>query len=225
MCLFLLVCHLTIHIFPYFSVNIKVDVVHPERNREVFVFHFKDKVDNQGVLHNGFAVEMDLDIRDFREGLYSAELVSSTEIMIKAPGQPATYTLDFLVAADAEAKGRRKCENLHQARNVARNGIQDDPDRCVKHIILAFPSHIKLSNTIYSSGLPTGMIKMEILPTQATLQLSNGKSITLHRNRAVWKVHVVEDVVRKVQSTPSTKTNLHKQEMADLDAYLAGMTM
>jgi hypothetical protein len=206
MCLFLLVCHLTIHIFPYFSVNIKVDVVHPERNREVFVFHFKDKVDNQGVLHNGFAVEMDLD--------------SSTEIMIKAPGQPATYTLDFLVAADAEAKGRRKCENLHQARNVARNGIQDDPDRCVKHIILAFPSHIKLSNTIYSSGLPTGMIKMEILPTQATLQLSNGKSITLHRNRAVWKVHVVEDVVRKVQSTPSTKTNLHKQ-----DAYLAGMTM
>ena len=196
--------------------------MHPERNREVFVFHFKDEVDKQGVLHNGFAVEMDLDIRDFREGLYSAELVSSPEFMIKAPGQPATYTLDFLVAADAEAKGRRKCENLHQARNVARNGIQDDPDRCVKHIILAFPSHIKLSNTIYSSGLPTGMIKMEILPTQATLQLSNGKSITLHRNRAVWKVH---DVVRKVQSTPSTKTNLHKQEMADLDAYLAGMTM
>ena len=194
---FILVCLLTIHISPNFSVNIVVDIIHPERNREVVVFHFKDKVD-KGILHNGFSVEIELDFRDFMQGACSAQLISGSEIMIKVPGQTANYAHDFALVADAEAKANRKCENLHQARSVTRNAIKEDQDRSVKHIILSFPTDMALANTIYSPDLPTGMIKMDIVTTAAQIPLPNGATFDYHIHRAVWKVHIMEEVDRKV---------------------------
>jgi hypothetical protein len=58
---------------------IEVDTLLPENNREFYVLNFSD-VMKEGVLHNGFEISMEIDLRNsiFRD-VYKAQLVSSNE--------------------------------------------------------------------------------------------------------------------------------------------------
>lgn len=98
--------------------------MYPERNGCVQVYAFSDvKVD--GVLHNGFLIIMEGDIRDMAANKYRAKLDerNSNEIVIEAP------TMSYVMLHEADKRfaqlGRMKidCPRCHEAQEVVRNDI------------------------------------------------------------------------------------------------------
>jgi hypothetical protein len=144
------------------SVEIDVDIEHPERNRELNIFHFTGKKES-GKLHNGFAIEMEVDPRDVKDGRYAAYLLPNChQVFLKVPGQTSTYRIDHHLVATIEQANH--CSRIQEARDVSRNAIEKDETRMCKHILLKFPSNMELSNAIYSTNPRDSQMKITIVP-------------------------------------------------------------
>jgi hypothetical protein len=220
---------LTLHTFPNTLadlVDIEVDVNHPERNREVNIFHFKDKT-HHGLLHDGFIIEVEVDLRDFVSSNYSAHLISASKILVKMPAQTSGYLYDYQLVANGEAQANRMCESVNMARNLTRHKIVNDPERTFKYLMLHFPEHMSLSNVIYSpeSSVMDVTIKNAITAYTATVNLPNRAPMVLsHRTRLSWKVNIVEEDERKFDNASST-TDAIQDEMDLMFASMKGMNM
>lgn len=176
-------------------VEIEVNIDRPEKNREVQVFNFMG-VKTDGKFHNGYAIEMNVDVRDVKKGLYRAYLLPDNHhVFIKAPGLCASYRDDHKILADKEKLRSRFCEKLQDARDVSRHAIQDSEERTSKNIVLSFPGYMTLSNLIYSPGATDGLIKMKSEPYENTVILGEKEYETMHC-RVVWKLHLVEAAER-----------------------------
>ncbi len=147
-------------------------------------------------MHNGFSIEINVDIRDVKNQQYHAFLLPDKHrVLIKMPAQCATFTLDYNVVAQKE---KQKCEKVVEARNVSRHAIQDSPDRVWKNVILSFPGYMELSNLIYSPNASDGGIKMTFVPYAHKVSLSNKEYSALFC-RVMWKLHLVEAAERIVE--------------------------
>lgn len=199
------------------SVEIDVDIEHPERNRELNIFHFTGKKES-GKLHNGFAIEMEVDPRDVKDGRYAAYLLPNChQVFLKVPGQTSTYRIDHHLVATIEQANH--CSRIQEARDVSRNAIEKDETRMCKHILLKFPSNMELSNAIYSTNPRDSQMKMTIVPYPIKFDFAGGE-FQLLKCRVVWKLHLVEEEERIVEEARE-KSRTAADELADA---LKGMT-
>ena len=164
---------------PPSSVEIKANVRHPEGNRELTIFNFIGKK-KQGKLHNGFSIEMEVDIVDVKQGLYSAFLLPNRRghVFFKVPGQTAMYRIDHPLIKASEKT--MHCERIQEARDISRNAIQNDEAR--------------------------DKIKMIVAPYQSKVTIGATEYQTM-KCRVIWKVHVIENeerVVEDQQAPPRT---------------------
>jgi hypothetical protein len=205
---------------PPSSVEIKANVRHPEGNRELTIFNFIGKK-KQGKLHNGFSIEMEVDIVDVKQGLYSAFLLPNRRghVFFKVPGQTAMYRIDHPLIKASEKT--MHCERIQEARDISRNAIQNDEARASKHILLKFPGQeMELSNSIYTPDSQDDKIKMIVAPYQSKVTIGATEYQTM-KCRVIWKVHVIENeerVVEDQQAPPRTAQD-------DLEAALQGMNL
>ena len=206
------------------SVEIEVNIDHPEKNREVQVFNFTG-VKTKGKFHNGYAIEMNVDVRDVKKGLYRAYfLPDNHHVFIKAPPGlcSSSNREDHAILADKEKLRSRFCEKLHDARHVSRNEIKDSEKRTSKNIVLSFPCYMTLSNLIYSPDTTAdGLIKMKKEPYKNKVVVGIKEYATLHCC-IVLKLHLVEAAERVFEKQKEGLTD--EDELVDaLDEGMEGM--
>ena len=188
--------------------EIEVDVDHPERNREVQVFHFFAKK-HDGKLHNGFSIEMNIDTRDMANGLYEAFLLPDQQhVFLKIPGQPASFTEDFKMVAERERAREKFCDRIQESRDVCRNTIKKSENRVTKHILLKFPLYMRLSNVIYSPGMSDGLIKLVSLSYVQDVRVDD-KIYKSLMSRISWRLSLVEAADRTVDEKEDDKTQMN----------------
>lgn len=195
-----------------FAARIDIDIENPERNREVKIIPFVNVVQD-GVLHNGFDIAIDaIDMRDYVQDMYKAELISANEILLKMPSASHAWLNEPRTA---------NCPRTQEAYEVARNSILLSDDRKIKLLLLRFPGSITLSNQHYSPQSMNGEIECDFAMKDTSFTF-DGKNLKSVVTTVFWKVSVVEEQQRIVkQSTNSGK----KKGAAKLSKYLSGMTI
>jgi hypothetical protein len=194
------------------SVTIDVDIIHPERNREVAVFCFSE-AKHEGKLHNGIAIELEVDLRDLSDGLFGLYLLPQRRgVLLKMPGQSASYRLDHTSIKLNEGSGH--CDRVQQVRDVTRNAIKKDEDRIAKHLLLKFPSYMEVSNSIYSPDSKDGKVSLGMVPYPYKF-----RDIEMMKVRIVWKLHIIEEQERIVEVQAETG----KSQADLLDSLIIGM--
>lgn len=192
--------------------EIEVDVNHPERNRELQVFHFFAKK-HDGKLHNGFSIEMNVDVRDVKAGFYQAFLLpDSQHVFLKVPGQPASFTADHKLVSEREQVRDKFCERIQESRDVSRNAIKKSEKRVTKHIVVKFPPYMTLSNAIYSPGMSDGEIKLVSLTYMQDVSLG-GENYQSLMCRISWRLSLVEAADRTVDEKTDDKS--YEDELVD----------
>jgi hypothetical protein len=177
---------------------IEVDIDHPERNREVKVVHFRDANKN-GILHNGFEILMEGDLRDMLDDKYSAKMVQENEILISMPSASHSWLYEpcnFFDKCEAFGIG---CARSLEAHNVARNDILKKKDRLTKQLLLRFPVPIILSNRHYSPNTADNDLEFEVVPFETSF-LRMGKTFTSTISTIFWKIAVYEENLRVVEN-------------------------
>ena len=82
---------------------------------------------HNGRLHNGFRIEMNLDIRDVKnEGYHAFLLPDKHRVLIMMPAQCASFALDHKVAQ----KEKEKCEKVQVARDLSGHAFQTTQTEC-----------------------------------------------------------------------------------------------
>ena len=195
-----------------FAELIIVDIEHPERNREVKVIPFFN-VQQDGVLHNGFDIAIDgIDVRDFVNDMYKADLISPNEVLLKMPSVSHAWLTEPCAV---------NCQRTQDAYEITRNAILLSSERKAKLLLLRFPLDIALSNQHYSSQSVSGEIENEIVMRESSFTFE-GKILKSLVSTVVWKVSIIEEHQRVVKrSTNSDK----KKGAAKLSKYFSGMTI
>lgn len=200
--------------------TIVVDVDRPERNREVIVVKFTD-VEKDGVLHDGFDILLEGDLRDFEGELYSAKIVGDNKILLTIPSANFSYLHDF-DEFFTKLKDTEKCLRTVVAHQVARNSILGEKTRLCKHLLLQFPDGLVLSNRHYppedsniDGELKTDFVRYAKTFTLQTVDLTNVVTTIF------WKVSVVEEGQRMVKRSVGTK----KRHEATITGRLGSMTI
>jgi hypothetical protein len=177
---------------------IEVDIVHPECNREVRVVEFRD-VEKDGVLHNGYEIAMEGDLRDLTSDKYKAQLVGENEILITMPSV-SHYWLhapkDYFEKVEAF---NIDCPRTKEAHDVARNAILDDEDRQTKLLLLRFPENIALSNNHYSPTAIDFELDSEVVPFESSFKVAN-KQFKTTTTAIYWKIAIIEEKKRVVKA-------------------------
>jgi hypothetical protein len=176
---------------------IDVNLNYPERNREVKVVEFEN-VKKDGVLHNGFEIQMEVDIRDYINDKYKANLVDKNEILIEMPTVSHAWLHDSDEYNKKVVAFKLHCPRTEEAHTVQRNMILSDESRQKKKILLRFPAGIELSNQHYSPDGINGEIEMEMVPFDADVTVGN-KTFAMTVASVYWKVSQVEAQPRRVE--------------------------
>lgn len=200
---------------------INVDVLHPERNGRVQVFQIAN-VQKDGILHNGYKIAIDGDMRYVYQEQYKATLVSDNEVMLEIP----SIGFSFLHEGDSLNKrintgpGGYGCARTQESHDVARNKIRNDKARMIKRVLLRFPEEEKLSNAIYSPSLSDDEITIQVVSLTSKVDLA-GTKISIMEARVAWKVSIFEEEKRVVkQAAPTTNSSA-----AMLSAQLSSMVI
>jgi hypothetical protein len=211
--------------FPCFSLIfspievIAVDIKNPERNREVFVYEFSN-VEIDGVLHDGYEVVMEGDIRDLvKHEVYKAHLVSTNEIMIKAPSMSYSRLQEPELSVAQSKLFNSHCPRIQEAHDVARNEILDEESRRSKYLLLRFPNWVVLSNQVLSPESQLSEIEMQLNPYETSCEVSSTK-YNLTVTEISWKV-TVEAERKRVVKVSVDNTNKAVDKLTQL---LAGMS-
>ena len=95
------------------------------------------------------------------------------------------------------------CPRSQEAQDVARNSVLADETRQLKNLLLRFPSHVELSNHVFTSTLGSE-IDFELVPFETTTVFNN-KTFQMTICRVAWKVCLVEVEQRIVKSVADSK--------------------
>jgi hypothetical protein len=194
-------CLLTSVFFLLFKAQvIKIDVEYPERNGEFKVFAFTDQ-EKDGVLHNGFEIELEGDLRFFVDDKYKAHLISGTEILVEMPSVNFSFLYETEQYMEHVTAFNMYYQRTAEARAVTRNMILNDESRQTKFILLRFPENIELSNQHYSADNETdsGEIESKIIPIQSTFNF-HGRTYGKTFASIIWRVSIVENKKRDVRA-------------------------
>ena len=174
---------------------IDVDIKNPERNREVLVYAFSN-VEIDGVLHNGYEVVMEGDIRDLvKHVVYQAHLVTTNEILIQVPSMSYSRLQEpELLVAQSKEFGSH-CPRIQEAHDVARHEILAEESRKIKYLLLRFPKEVVLSNHVFSPKSENCEIEMKLVPYDTSLVFPS-KNFRLTVTQVSWKVAIEEEKKR-----------------------------
>jgi hypothetical protein len=200
-----------------------MDLLHPEVNGELKVHPFVN-VEQNGVLHNGIALKIKCDPRDYIAGKCKAHLQPSmNEILVEIPSMSHDELHEFeKINAMKKALGIH-CPRLEEAENVARNEILASPDRQKKCFLLRVPDEMILSNKHYSPESQENEIENDIvfIETGWDVPLSNPpKNYPMLAAWVLWKVSIVEVQPRIVKNESSANP-----QAAKLAKRLSGMNV
>jgi hypothetical protein len=195
--------------------------------RELTLIPFKDH-SFEGVLHDGFGIELTADYHQFKADKYKAWLRNENEIVVQLPTEDTSFLEQFKSYEDTLTKLQVKTPKMFSdtyevARMVVRNKILDSAkkDRQVYHILLKFPSSsamkvggIELTNAVFTpSRVPYGLIDPQVVPQAVKVVYGPDTGPLTSNNisiRLAWKVTVVEAEPRRAvqapTSNPSEKT-------------------
>jgi hypothetical protein len=220
--LFLFLCLLTAFLLlppPPDKVDvIEVDINCPERNREVKVVQFRD-AEIDGILHNGFEIIMEGDLRDLMLDKYSAKLVSDNEILISMPSASHYWLHEPELYFNKCKAFNIHCPRAREAHDVARNDILADEERQIRSLLLRFPENTILSNRHYSPKTTDNDLEFEVVPFQTTFVLL-GKQFTTTVATIVWKIAVFEEK-RRVVVAQSSKGKKGEAKLASRFASMS----
>jgi len=188
--------------------TIEVDTRNPEKNGEFMIIKFKD-IKKDGVFRNGFYIELECDVRDYLNEKYKARLISPNEILFEMPA----IKFSFLHDRDERVQIMKDfgifCENIQGWIDVYRNRVNENRERNVKKVTLAFPEHIVLTNEIFYPESRNGELEGELLPYQKEVDEIEG--MTISKSIIVWKVTIVEEEPRRYdQANESAKKAIDK---------------
>jgi hypothetical protein len=193
--------------FFFLPETVDVNVLHPERNREVQVFEFTD-VNRDGVLHNGFEIVVYGDLRDVNNNTYHAFLHGRSEILVEMPSMNHAFLHEFDFLTQRMKDAGSHCGRTQEAHDVARNKILQDGSRLTKRLLLRFPTDIQLSMKPYSPE-ESNEIEIEIVPFKSDFELA-GKFWATTVARVSWKVSVIEIEKRIVKASKDTNRAAEK---------------
>ena len=105
---------------------INIDLVHPERNREVFVYSLME-VEHENCVYNCFNILISVDVRDAAKDLCEAELVGEREILIKMPALPWSLFRQTEKRNLYLKEAGTHCPKLQMAQDIAVNDVESHP--------------------------------------------------------------------------------------------------
>jgi hypothetical protein len=177
---------------------IDVDIFRPERNREVKVFGITD-VDHGGILHNGFLVSVDGDMRDVISDCYKARLVGPNEMLIELPSMSHSFYYDVASHNEVLKSFGGLCPRMEVAQGVVRNKLLDIKTLQKKYLLLRFPEDVVLSNQHYSPKSENGEIACNIIPLAITFRVQqDAPDMMVSTTTVQWKVSIEEAEQRRV---------------------------
>jgi hypothetical protein len=141
-----------------------VNLAQPEQNHEITIV-LVNNIEMNGVLYNGISI-LFKGCRNFEyhDGMYSARIVSKTDIEVTYPSTAPGYLHEFGQVWDVQRQTGDFIEQVQQAHNVVRNAIIEDESRAVSRIILRFPHHFVLTS------VPFGKVNnTQLLPDVETV--------------------------------------------------------
>ena len=138
-----------LYALPHVIVLIMVDVVQPERNREVLVTSVTDitSVDKK-TGYSGYELTLPYDHRFSKKferlTFYKARIVNDRDVLVSFPSVPFSvlYNRSKLKAVQQENSFRALDTLRH---DLGRHGSRLDSDRLFKHLVLRFPEGHKFS--------------------------------------------------------------------------------
>jgi hypothetical protein len=198
--------------------TIVVDILRPERNREVQVFGFEN-VNADGVLHDGFEIVVYGDFRDVNDDKYHAFLCNPNEILFEMPSMNHAFLYEHVKLTDWMKEAKVFHPRTQESYDITRNAILKNKDRQTKRLKLRFPSEVQLSNSSYSPKSTDGEIECEFVPVRSEFVL-NGRNYITTGARVSWKESVVETDKREVAASKETN-----RAAAKLSEKLASMRM
>jgi hypothetical protein len=183
-----------------------VNLAQPEQNRE-FTIVLVNNIEMNGVLYNGISILFKgCRIFEYHDGMYSARIVSKTDIEVTYPSTAPGYLHEFGQVWDVQRQTGDFIEQVQQAHNVVRNAIIEDESRAVSRIILRFPHHFVLT------AVPFGKVNnTELLPDVETVsrqEILVGTEFVRSTDYIMWLVGIEETKVRRAQevTTPTTES-------------------
>ena len=105
---------------------INIDLVHPERNREVFVYSLME-VEHKNSVHNCFNIRLSVDVCDAAKDLCEAELVGEQVILIKMPALPWSLFRQTEKRNLYLKEAGTHCPKLQMAQDIAVNDVESHP--------------------------------------------------------------------------------------------------
>lgn len=168
---------------------------------------------HDGVLHNGFGVEITADYHQFNLDLYKAWLRSDTEVVVTLP------TVDFAFS-DAYGSYEQTRDSLNAkqllkqfsstyevARMVVRNRINLNAERKSYNVLLKFPYGVSLTNSVFTPGnAPFGTIAPQVVPQGVPVIFGDDGALQSTKNlsvRLAWRISCVEDEARRAVHAPT----------------------
>lgn len=175
----------TIQAMTDFDGIVDVNLAHPEKNREVFVFRFDNYRNDDDELLNGNEICIVADIRHFRDENYRAWVISDNEVVVQLPTVP--YAFMDAVSQYEESSFREYDQNfqvLEQPHIDLRNDVLR-AKRFKKYLLLRFPTKIDFDNNLFSAGFDEtdrnntkwGEIKPSVVPYVHGFDLTEGKLV------------------------------------------------
>ena len=167
------------------AVVINIDLVHPKRNREVFVYSLME-VEHNNCVYNCFNILLSVDVRDAAKDICEAEWVSEREILIKMPA------LHWSLFRQTEKRNlylkeaSTHCPKLQIAQEIAVNDVERrvNGSRRIKHFLLRFTPGVVLSN-IFDGGARKLETHLQLEEVNVTLSNSATDMTTCF---VIWKV-------------------------------------
>jgi hypothetical protein len=184
------------------------------------VVKFTD-VEKGGVLHDGFDILVEGDVRDFDEDKYGARVLNDNQVLLTIPAAKYSYIHDFETFFSS-LQPSEVCTCTVVAHQVAHNAILGDKTRWCKHLLLQFPQGLVSSNQHYSpeDANHEGELKTDFVRYAKGMELY-GKNLKSIVTTIFWKVTIMEETQRIVKRTVGTK----KRNEATLAGRLGSMTI
>lgn len=180
--------------------TIKVDVVRPERNREVEVYKI-DRVSKNGKLHNLYEIVIYGGCADVSANRYKAFLYDNL-VFVQMPASNHIFLEDVNMFNQATHASENHCSRTKEAHDHARDKINNDKKRKTKLLVLKFPDDENLTNSIFSPKNPGDGVTQLILIPFKTDEVYGAKTYTNISCRVSWKISIVASEDRVIKETP-----------------------
>lgn len=209
---------------------IKVDIDHPERNREVQVFKLRDvEGAKAGVCVDCYDIQYNADIREILSSTtdnLKARQVSDNHVLVQVTAMPFTQTADRAEHAEAVKNNKNRTE-IVKAHDIAINAYSNDEDRHVKELLLEFDESEELSTKLMHNDTQGDTIPMEMVVIKCSVPFPNPNNPTEYiLPRISWKIGIKETLERQTGfNAPAPKKTAAQLALDEAMKGFSGMSI